>query len=342
MAAAIRLVLPNDKIFEIIVGLILSNSGYSRVSQGRLEGRGGWHQTDAFGLYPVNIPFVHRIMLLAEAKYYSRPVGINIGRDVLARTLDVDQQYRAQDYVSRAEAESQRKTIKGAIFSVSSFAQSTLKFCYSHGIWCVDVPVWMGVSNLRTLVTEIGRLLGDQIPARRLTKDERQLVDIVSSDGYWSLDKDQWEKLQKLVTGFVMTDPTMVAYGEDLRALMVAMLASSTPIVARVPPFFPTWLRKSEAQAIESPASASRNDGNEYLVDVRLHFNDTEDSLILYVPLDVYQASGRQSPIGAELWYPGSEGEAYQKVEIIARIEDEGGNLRAPYYRKRGGEFGPE
>ena len=342
LAAATRQVLPDDKIFEIIVGVVLSNSGYSQVSEGRLEGRGGWHQTDAFGQYPINIPFVHRIMLLAEAKYYARPVGINIGRDVLARTLDVDQQYRAQDYVSRAEAESQRKTIKGAIFSVSGFTQSTLKFCYSHGIWCVDVPVWMGVSNLRTLVAEIGRLLADRIPARRLTKDEKQLVDVVSSDGYWSLDEEQWENLRKLITGFVMTDSIMAAYANDLSALMVGMLSTSTPIVVRLPSSFSNWLPKTEAHTIEGSASASKNDGNEYLVDVRVHSDGPDNPLVLYVPLDVYQTFSRQNPISAELWYQSNESRPHVEVEIIARVKDEVGNLRPSYFTRRGGEYGPE
>jgi hypothetical protein len=342
MAAAVRAVLPDDKIFEIIVGLILSNTGYSQVSQGRLEGRGGWHQTDAFGEYPIDIPFVHRIKLLAEAKYYTRQVGINIGRDVMARTLDVDQQYRAVDYVSRADAESQRKTTKGAIFSISGFTQSTLKFCYSHGIWCVDVPVWMGTSNLRVLVTEIGRLLGDQIPSRRLTIDEKRLVGTVSSNGYWSLDNEGWEKLQNLITKFVLEDPSMKMYHDDLRALQVGMLSTSTPIIVRVPQSFQAWVAKTDTESVEGGATASRNDGNDYVVDVKVHAAGLDGPVILYVPLDVYQAYGRQKKIKAELWHRPAERRWHRKVEIMGGVKEEANDLRYGYTSGRGGEYGPE
>ena len=57
-------------------------NGYRQVSRGNVQGRGDSHQTDAYGDYFLNIPFVHKIELLAEAKYWTDPVGINVGRDV--------------------------------------------------------------------------------------------------------------------------------------------------------------------------------------------------------------------------------------------------------------------
>ena len=46
-----------------------------------LQGRGGWHQIDAFASYERVPPFIYPIRLILEAKCYQQPVGIEIIRN---------------------------------------------------------------------------------------------------------------------------------------------------------------------------------------------------------------------------------------------------------------------
>lgn len=79
-------------ILEDVLGKLLENSGYRLITKATTEnkklypeflvrgnglnisGRGGVHQADALGQFPITIPFNYPVRLFLEAKYFLKKI----------------------------------------------------------------------------------------------------------------------------------------------------------------------------------------------------------------------------------------------------------------------------
>jgi len=221
-------VISPDFLFEVLVGIVLENSGFTRVARGTIRGRGGYHQTDAYGDYFLSIPFVYKVHLLAEAKYWSQPIFIGVARDVLARVTDIDQKYTVETYIQKDRVdEFARRTVRGAIFSVSGFAESARKFCYAHGIYCVDFPANLRNVQTRQIIEKILSLLSVAWEKRSFPSNLRKWKagqDVFfklmrKEDEFWKVPDVQKQHFRELIKGFIFNDESTRKEAEDLSRL---------------------------------------------------------------------------------------------------------------------------
>jgi hypothetical protein len=129
-------------LFEVIVKKLLEQSGYinipddnQMVRDGKLRGRGIWHQIDAFGRFEFTIPFTFPIRLIAEAKFLKDPIGPNVIRAFVGAFKDISECYFVEDDQDiDATMLSKRYTDCGAIFSASEFNESAQRYAYAQGV----------------------------------------------------------------------------------------------------------------------------------------------------------------------------------------------------------------
>ena len=296
-------VISDDFLFEVIVGIVLKGSGFTRVSRGAVQGRGGSHQTDSYGDYYLDIPFVYKVHLLAEAKYYApnNRLSIGAGRDVLARVTDIDQKYTSADYDLRDDPALSRRTIRGALFSASGFSGTTLRFCYAHGIYCVDFPVRLQNTTTAQLIGKIRELLDSVSSTDRFPSSldawkagqEAFFKLVRKEDELWKMPDDDKQHLRDLIEGFLLKDPDMTEARELQRLNIVTLKPSSEPVVLERPVEFEDQFSKvtsdnsrskkivSSPDTIESAGTAhSDTEGNGFVEIVPFGF---ERSFRLYV-----------------------------------------------------------
>jgi len=134
------------KIFELVLRELLSKAGFSTDvdsrqitrNQKRLHGRGSTYDPDFFGQFRMGIPFVHPIMIVAEAKYFNSKVHLGKVREFLGAYIDFSQYARVNTMVSGDERYSvlysTRFTYCPIFFSVKGFDKSAQGLMYAHGI----------------------------------------------------------------------------------------------------------------------------------------------------------------------------------------------------------------
>lgn len=253
--------MPDDFLFEVLVGIVLRSSGFTRVARGSIAGRGGKHQIDSYGDYYLTVPFIHKLHLLAEAKYYSpnRRLSIGAGRDILGRVIDIDQKYTAYDYSDRADPGKVRRTVKGALFSASGFADSTRRFCYAHGIWCVDFPSQFGRIATANLIKLMRNLLDDALIGKHFPTqlDEWKLGQEVffqlvrGLKKLWALDDEEKLALRDLIEGFLMK---LKESSELQRLAIVTITPSTEPLIIGRPPGFEDQISHQESDYLQAKA----------------------------------------------------------------------------------------
>jgi len=155
-------------IFEIIVRkLLLKNeyepckADYEQVDdEGRVRGRGEWHQIDAFGRWKYTIPFVYPIRLLCEAKCWNIPVGLPAVRNFVGVVKDIAENYFVEDNQDIDKRMfSKRHTDCGAIFSVSGFTYPAQRYAYAQGIFLVSYESNPIVDELRRKIYDMSRFV---------------------------------------------------------------------------------------------------------------------------------------------------------------------------------------
>lgn len=134
-------------LFEAVVKKLLEMNDYSdipndgqTVRNGKIRGRGTWHQIDAFGRFSYTIPFIYPIRLIAEAKWYTRKkVGLNALRNFVGTLKDISENYFVEDGQSINEKLLLRRyTDCGAVFSANGFSKSAQGYAYAQGVFLVS------------------------------------------------------------------------------------------------------------------------------------------------------------------------------------------------------------
>lgn len=126
--------------FEKLIRSLLIKSGYEKVQEGMVRGRGEEHQIDAYGKFSFNIPFVFPIRLLSEAKWYKRNVRLPEIRNFVGVVKDISENYFVKPRTNNEELEillEKRYTDCGSIFSATSFSPKAQRYAYAHGIYLI-------------------------------------------------------------------------------------------------------------------------------------------------------------------------------------------------------------
>ena len=134
-------------LFEYVVREMLRQSGFVDVSQDRLEGRGAYHQIDAFGTLHIPTPFVHPIRLICEAKWYKKKIGLPVVRNFVGVIKDI-----SENYWFRKKDVTDRFTDSGCIFSLSSFSRDAQDYAWAQNIFLVSFSGVNVLSGLRQAI----------------------------------------------------------------------------------------------------------------------------------------------------------------------------------------------
>ena len=134
--------------FEMIVRQLLIKADYSpiipdgeniRQSDGKIRGRGYWHDIDAYGRYSYPLLYMYPIRLLAEAKCYEDPITLPYIRNFVGALKDIQENYFVQDKMNREEMLAyHRYTDCGSFFSASGFTLGAQKFALAQGVFLIS------------------------------------------------------------------------------------------------------------------------------------------------------------------------------------------------------------
>ena len=135
-------------LFEVIVRRLLMKADYTpidpddisiRMSDGKVRGRGYWHDIDALGRYSYPLLYMDPIRLLGEAKCHKGPVPLPAVRNFVGALKDISENYFVQDKMSRDEMLAyNRYTDCGSFFSASGFTIGAQKFALAQGVFLIS------------------------------------------------------------------------------------------------------------------------------------------------------------------------------------------------------------
>ena len=168
------------KLFEIIVRILLKNAGYIPITpdgvhirrgDGKVRGRGYWHDIDALGRFWLPLFFMYPIRLLAEAKYYEKKIGLGFVRNFVGALKDIAENYFVDDKLSPGQIFAyQRYTDCGSFFSVSGFTRGAQRYALAQGVFLISYqnnPIFIRIVDLMEIV----------IDSINLTKSVKELKD---------------------------------------------------------------------------------------------------------------------------------------------------------------------
>lgn len=213
------------RIFEIIVKKLLEKNEYEECKpdgeqlddNGRVRGRGEWHQIDALGRWKYIIPFVYPIRLLCEAKCWDYPADLSVIRNFVGVLKDISENYFVEDGQNIDKRMlSKRYTDCGAIFSVSGFTSKAQRYAYAHNIFLVSYENNPIIDEFKSDMNNIASsvALKKKVNKRKLSKwfeetwnktypDHLDGIEIVDSNLFKNSLKNLKEKFYNVKTSVV-------------------------------------------------------------------------------------------------------------------------------------------
>ncbi|MGG4546410.1 hypothetical protein ABER02_01330 [Rossellomorea marisflavi] len=155
-------------LLEEALSKLLENSGYTLInkdvlnypdrypefiSQGNglnIKGRGGTHQADVLGQFPISIPFNYPVRLFVEAKFRRNKTGIDVVRSGIGILTDLNANYQTID-LNGEDLLIQRFNYQYAIFSTSGFSENAIKLAIAYKITLIDLRGREYCDLLRTI-----------------------------------------------------------------------------------------------------------------------------------------------------------------------------------------------
>lgn len=104
----------------------------------QIHGRGADHQVDVLGQLHLEIPFSYPIRLFVEAKYRSKPTGLDAVRNALGVVNDVNEHYSSAGAIAVAGGY-ERYQYKYALFSATGFTETAEQYAITQQISLVDL-----------------------------------------------------------------------------------------------------------------------------------------------------------------------------------------------------------
>jgi len=190
-------------ILEELVLRLLEMIGYRIIVPGEegtkdgragleVQGRGEWHQIDAFAAFDYTPAFMYPLRLLLEAKCYdnSGPIGIEVVRNAVGVLKDISENYfTVKTNIFRVDANDtlkmQRFNYQSAIFSTSGYTRGAQRFAIAHQIFLIQYD---RVSLFEPISQSLHRLRKDHFKAdvlhrKRAQKETRQYVRALLKNG---------------------------------------------------------------------------------------------------------------------------------------------------------------
>ena len=150
-------------LYEIFIGKHLKDNGFDECvknkttrgcivnSKGEIEGRGEYHQIDFTGVYTKLSPYIYPLRILAECKYYKKPLSKHIIRQYIGVMKDISENYYVPSETKKSNKESifdkqiPRFTDIPIIFSVNGFDTHSENLAWAQGINLVShkgIPIF--------------------------------------------------------------------------------------------------------------------------------------------------------------------------------------------------------
>lgn len=139
-------------LYEIFIAKHLKDNGFDECiknkttkgcevnGKGEIEGRGEYHQIDFSGVYTKLTPYIYPLRVLAECKYYKKPLDKKIIRQYVGVMKDISENY----YVPASIKKSNKKSIFNKhvprftdipiIFSVNGFDTHSENLAWAQGV----------------------------------------------------------------------------------------------------------------------------------------------------------------------------------------------------------------
>lgn len=154
---------------EEIILYLLKNIGYEivlangiDVKNGRsgleVQGRGEWHQIDAFAKLQYTPAFMYPLRLILEAKCYknSRPVGIGIVRNSVGVLKDITENYFTFT-AQNNDLKFQRYNYHSAVFSTSGYTKGAQNYALAHQVFLIqyeNIRLMQPISNALLAISD--------------------------------------------------------------------------------------------------------------------------------------------------------------------------------------------
>ena len=174
-------------LLEEVLSKLLENSGYTLinkevlnhqdrypefVSKGNglnIKGRGGTHQADVLGQFPISIPFNYPVRLFVEAKFRGKKTGIDVVRSGIGILTDLNANYQTID-LKGDELLIQRYSYQYAIFSTSGFSENAIKLAIAYKITLIDLR-GIEYADLLNTIDEVAHELGEYLVNTKISID---------------------------------------------------------------------------------------------------------------------------------------------------------------------------
>ncbi|NQY21440.1 MAG: hypothetical protein HRT40_09050 [Campylobacteraceae bacterium] len=182
-------------LYEIFIGKHLKDNGFDECVKGKrtrgcivngkgeIEGRGEYHQIDFTGVYTKLTPYIYPLRVLAECKYYKKPLSKNIIRQYIGVMKDISENYYVPSKTKKSNKESifdkqiSRFTDIPIIFSVNGFDTHSENLAWAQGINLVShkgIPIF---DEIIKIINDLSELIYKI--SRRYSYKESDLINLI-------------------------------------------------------------------------------------------------------------------------------------------------------------------
>lgn len=191
------------RVFEFVIKKIIEKAGFRTdidigqltKTKKKLHGRGSTYAADFIGLFSFNIPFSYPFLLVGEAKYHKKKIGIGEVRSFLGAYIDVSQYPRINTKSRTLFKYSQifqegRYRYIPVIFSRKGFARNAQALMFTHGVNFISYEnsfVFQGIEKkIETFLKKIDykKITNKEIKKMISLESFRELVNYAKREGY--------------------------------------------------------------------------------------------------------------------------------------------------------------
>lgn len=164
-------------LYEIFIAKHLQDNGFEEChknkttrgcevnGKGEIEGRGEFHQIDFSGVYTKLTPYIYPLRVLAECKYYKKPLDKKIIRQYIGVVKDITENYYVPETIKKSntmsvfDKSSPRFTDIPMIFSANGFDTHAENLAWAQGINVIshrNIPIFDTIlENIDELAAQI-------------------------------------------------------------------------------------------------------------------------------------------------------------------------------------------
>lgn len=150
-----------------------------------VQGRGAWHQIDAFAAFEQVPPFIYPIRLILEAKCYHPPVGIEIIRNFVGVLKDINENYFSfRPFKQQKAIQLPRYNYVASVFSSSGFTEPAQSYALAQQIYLIQ---YKNIKLLKPIIKSLNDLKEDDfrtIKKLKLNNIRHKFRDFLNSSDF--------------------------------------------------------------------------------------------------------------------------------------------------------------